>query len=287
MLGGYQILDLRKIALSYGGSAVNITDAAILNQLRNIREYIEKGHNYKKALNNALKPYLIRYRDQKVGETKEVSEYAAIESTGSALTYKIKAKHIEIEVVFEEKTDDDDNKYYDIKTAKYVYNQNEDIEGDLTVGGDIEVDESSEVKIFENIVDKDGHKRFIEGDITKSASASEHITFTYGKWSLSGSHLLIVICGTIDGDSEIPFTSPLCDIPLPSWILDKLVPLAGQILDYKQQNAYNSSEQLSTLTTRLYKVTDNLRVALSSITTTAELNFRIAFDLLIDNESQE
>lgn len=148
------------------------------------------------------------------------------------------------------------------------------------------VEAESNLKIIESIEDAQGHKRFIEGDITKATTASNAITFTYAKWSLSGSHLLIVICGTIAENSEVPFTSPLCDIKLPSWIYNKLHAVApgGQILDYKNQNAFNASEQLTSLTTRLLKVTDNLRVALSSVTTTAELGFRIAFDLLIDNE---
>ncbi len=263
MLGGYQILDLRKIALSYGGSAVNITDAVILNQLRNIREYIEKGHNYKKALNNALKPYLIRYRDQKVGETKEVSEYAAIESTGSALTYKIKAKHIEIEVVFEEKTDEDDNKYYDIKTAKYVYNLNE--------------------AIFENIVDSEGHKRFIEGDITFDEITG--LTQKYGKWSLSGTHLLIVVAGSIANATAL--NGKIATVELPEWIIDKLQVVYGNAVLRQTDNVWASDGSTNQSAISVLGKSSNVISINEYITANADREFRIQFDLLIDTESQE
>ena len=52
--------------------------------------------------------------------------------------------------------------------------------------------ELENVKVFENIVDKDGHKRFIEGDITFENITG--VSKVYGKWSLSGNHLMIVIC---------------------------------------------------------------------------------------------
>ena len=140
MLGGYQIIDLRKIGLELKGSQQTISDAGILNQLRGLRAYIEKSHAYDKALNNSMKPIMIRYRDQKNDEKREVSSFASINSTNQSLTFTIESKHLQIEVVFEEKTDDDGNKYYDIKTAKYLYSLDELIEGDLSIGGDLDVD---------------------------------------------------------------------------------------------------------------------------------------------------
>lgn len=136
MKGGYQILDLRNIGISYSSETKNITDPEILDQLRNLREYIEKGHNYSSALNNSLKCVMIRYRDAKVSEKWEECEFATINSSNASLTYEIKGKELRIEVVFEEKEDDDGNPYYDIKTAKYLYNQNVIIGGDLEVVGE-------------------------------------------------------------------------------------------------------------------------------------------------------
>lgn len=139
MLGGYQILDLRNVGLVMSGSTQSFSDQNILKQLRNLREHIEKGFDYAKPLNRALKPICIRYRDGKSGEENEISGYATIISSNSSLTYEIKAEKIRIEVVFEEKTDDDGNKYYDIKTAKYLYNNDVIVEGDLNVSGDLSI----------------------------------------------------------------------------------------------------------------------------------------------------
>ena len=140
MLGGYQIIDLRNIGLELKGTQQTISDVGILKQLHGLRDYIEKGHDYKKALNHSLKPVLIRYRDAKNNEKREVSSFASIVSENSALTIVIESKNLQIEVVFEEKTDDVGNKYYDIKTAKYLYSVNETIDGDLKVEGDLEVE---------------------------------------------------------------------------------------------------------------------------------------------------
>lgn len=139
MKGGYQIIDLRDISLELSGSAQTITNIGILNQLLLLREHIEKNHNFLKPLNNALKCVMIRYRDGKNGEKLETCQFASIICSNDSLTYEIKAKGLNIEVIFEEKTDEDGNKYYDIKTAKYLYNHNEIIEGDLTIGGDLSV----------------------------------------------------------------------------------------------------------------------------------------------------
>ncbi len=289
MIGGYQILDLRKIALSYGGSAVSITDAAILNQLRNIREYIEKGHNYKKALNNALKPYLIRYRDQKVGETKEVSEYAAIESTGSALTYKIKAKHIEIEVVFEEKTDEDDNKYYDIKTAKYVYNRNEIVEGDLSISGDASIvgNLSVEGKITggEIVEDMEGYSA-----IASETDTDFEVEPVYAGAVKNGNKLTLVYAVNV---TKLTSTNAkmLINFTLPSNIGAKIYPSFlgdNTLLDSRYMNAFSSRTNAVNVLLSFYKISNtNLRLWLENsanmvVNTKYYIRFETTF-LLSDN----
>lgn len=280
MLGGYQILDLRNIGLTLGNSQVSITDAEILNQLRNLRNYIEKGHDYKKALDNSPKPILIRYRDAKNNEKLEVSAFASVTSSNNSLTYDIRAKGLDIEVVFEEKTDDDGNKYYDIKTAKYLYSENESVEGDMSIGGDLEVE--GDAKLFENIVDKDGHKRFIEGDIT--IIDTEGLTQKYGKWSLCGSHLLIVLACEIANGTTI--SGKRCVIDVPNWVKDKIVPLFASLVIYKQEVAFanDSSSQNMTFYLQKSSVDGEISIHNASITASAIRNFRIAFDLLIDNE---
>lgn len=287
MLGGYQILDLRNIGLTLGSSQVSITDAEILNQLRNLRNYIEKGHDYGKALDNSPKPVLIRYRDAKNNEKLEVSAFASVTSSNNSLTYDIRAKGLEIEVVFEEKTDDDGNKYYDIKTAKYKYSENESVEGDLSVTGD--------AKIFENIVDKDGHKRFIDGDIDiQTSNLPEGMTVAYAKWTLSGTHLVCVIAGSVSANVETPiFPTRLAYINLPEWIMDKIYPISNNWLEsvniylYPVQSSAPSN-QVIRLSCFYNKTNNRLEIVFDSASITAlyDSGFRYCIDLVIDNEDQ-
>ena len=52
-----------------------------------------------------------------------------------------------------------------------------------------------------NLVDKDGHERFIEGDIPDPEITG--LTPIYYKWSLSGTHLMIVMAGTIENGTNL------------------------------------------------------------------------------------
>lgn len=153
MLGGYQIFNLTNIDLTVGTSQVSITDKEVLDQLRNIRDYIEEDYNFAKPLNRKLKPVLLRLRDKKNGEKQEISIWANMSIITNNKTFKIEAlvdsvsmKAIQIEVVFQQLTDDDGNKYWDIKTAKYLLTDNVAIKGDLTVTGAINGEENPSVK---------------------------------------------------------------------------------------------------------------------------------------------
>ena len=142
MLGGYQILDLRGIDLTIGTSASNITDAKVLSQLRELRNHIQKDYNFAKPLNNQLKPVLIRYRDKKNGEKHEVAIYGNLEVLTNYYTFLINAighgEKLSVEVVFEEKTDEYGNKYWDIKTAKVLLESAKNVLSNLLADGDIE-----------------------------------------------------------------------------------------------------------------------------------------------------
>lgn len=310
MLGGYQILDLRNIGLTLGASQVSITDAEILSQLRNLRNYIEKGHDYGKALNNSPKPVLIRYRDAKNNEKLEVSAFASVTSSNNSLTYDIRAKGLQIEVVFEEKTDDDGNKYYDIKTAKYHYSENESVEGDMSIGGDLEVEGDADItgdaevggdlsvtddaqiggdlevtgdaKLFENIVDKDGHKRFVDGDITMATGTVP--TKVYGKWSLSGTHLMFVLCISANNGDVIAPGTLTERITIPEWVEDKLVPIYGDNISRMTLNLYADDTSSQAVYVYLQKKTAGIFMYMSALTLDKNRVGRIEFDLLIDNE---
>lgn len=137
------------------------------------------------------------------------------------------------------------------------------------------------VKIFENIVDKDGHPRFIEGDLTIIETLG--VVQTYGKWALSGSHLLIVLC--IDVANGTTLSSKLCNINVPSWILDKIVPIASTLVDFNGgYRAWNDDASGSQGVDLLLRKIDNVLSLQVNMTATADRHLRIAFDLLIDNE---
>ncbi|MBO7716222.1 MAG: hypothetical protein J6S85_21840 [Methanobrevibacter sp.] len=274
MLGGYQILDLRNIGLTLSASAKTITDADILDQLRNLREYIEKGHDYSKPLNNSPKCVLIRYRDAKNGEKCEVCVYASITSSNNSLTYEIKAKDIIIEVVFEEKTNDDGVKYYDIKTAKYVYSHDENIEGDLsvdgdlTVTGDIEGNKITGNEIIENMV---GYS------ITKNPNADVYgLEYIYAGVCKNGNKITFVLFGTVTKQvSDTAFN--MCKWTIPSTIGAKLFPyVVGGETNYLDKRIIQFSPNDDA-----YVYTNCLVDMQKENNTTIEMNLRVFDDLSV------
>lgn len=267
MLGGYQILDLRNIDLSRATTEATITDVEVLKQLSQIADHIQKTYDFSKPLHNQLKPLLIRYRDKKVGEKHEVALYGNIEVINTYYKFRIIANNegeqLVVNVEFEEKTDEYENKYWDIKTAKILL--------------------TSEVAIFENITDKDGHKRFIEGDIT--LDTVEGVTQTFGKWSLSGSHLLIVIAGNVANGTTLISEKWVTITSLPSWIVDKIKILLGNYVDVKySQPLWDSGLGVQSMGVYLRKIDNKLEIHHGAITLNADRTFRFNFDLLIDNE---
>lgn len=147
------------------------------------------------------------------------------------------------------------------------------------------VENKEDLKVFEHIVDKDGHKRFVEGDITIETIAG--VTQTYGKWSLSGSHLMIVLALDVANGTEIASGSILAKIKnIPAWIMSKIVVLfSTYALDRKSFAFYGSDYTSQSVFINLLKVADDeLDIQSSNLTLTAVRKVRIQFDLLIDNE---
>ena len=143
------------------------------------------------------------------------------------------------------------------------------------------------IKVFEDIKDKDGHPRFIEGDIELLDDVPSGVTKKYGKWSLSGSHLLIVLSIDIASTTEIVSSVRLCTINLPKWIYDKLDPLFSSFLVNANFYAYasNGSNQSFSTSLRKYDLPAGIQILLdNNVTLTADRNLRMNYDLLIDNE---
>ena len=148
------------------------------------------------------------------------------------------------------------------------------------------VEQAAEVnglKAFENIVDKDGHKRFIEGDITIETITG--ITKQYGKWSLCGTHLLIVLAVEIENGTALSGTL-LAKVNLPTWIMDKIYPIisGSNIINATNYKAFASDYTSQEMSVNLTKHVDNYLQIVGSLTLTKTRTCRIGIDLLIDND---
>ena len=140
------------------------------------------------------------------------------------------------------------------------------------------------LKVFENIVDKDGHPRFIDGDITMETI--EGVTQNYGKWSLSGSHLMIVVAASVVNGTALTSGDWVKDIDLPQWIKDKIVPLYSttNVAFYTASaRAANMSSQNFTFV--LQKSSGKISLyCVTNETLTADRGLRVQIDLIIDND---
>jgi hypothetical protein len=151
--------------------------------------------------------------------------------------------------------------------------------GDVNIAG---VFTASHAKVFEQIEDANGNNRFVEGDITIGTFTG--VTQTYGKWSLCGTHLLIVIGLSIEAGSNIT-GGDLCYITIPSWIGAKIYPLfAGNVVTRDIAKMWADDYTTQDLTAQFIKIS-NATFKVQTSTTTADKNrfVRINFDLLIDN----
>ena len=137
-------------------------------------------------------------------------------------------------------------------------------------------------KDISNLVDSKGNPRFIEGEGTPLSQ--EGFTSTYCKWSLSGTHLMLVLAGSVASGTTISTLSIMASYNLPAWILNKIVPVAGSIVEYKNIVAYASDYSTQTVNSFFRKSTDVAIAINGSFTLTANRNFRIQYDLLIDSE---
>ena len=147
------------------------------------------------------------------------------------------------------------------------------------------IESTTSLKVFENIVDKDGHKRFIEGDLEEITH--EGVTFNYGKWSLSGSHLMVVIACSLADGTAITSSYGICKITLPKWVYDKIYPVfAGNLIDIRTINAFANDWSTQGVQIKCSKVTDSTKLyfEFGSVTLTKDRGFRYQIDLLIDNE---
>lgn len=167
--------------------------------------------------------------------------------------------------------------------ATYTDGSTQDIgsilQGNVNISGTLT---ATHAKIFEQIEDANDNNRFVEGDITIGTFTG--VTQTYGKWSLCGTHLLIVVGLSLETGSNIT-DGDLCYVTIPSWIGAKIYPLfAGTVVTRAIAKMWADDYTTQDLTTQLIKVT-NATFKIQTSTTTADKDrfVRVSFDLLIDN----
>lgn len=138
-------------------------------------------------------------------------------------------------------------------------------------------------KDITTLVDSAGNPRFIEGE--GSPLEQEGVTNTYCKWSLSGTHLMLVYAGTLEDTITISSNAILASFTLPSWILNKIYPVWDQYLDFRQASAYASGGTSQYISMLIGKTSSGIQLVKNgNLTLTAKRSFRIQFDLLIDAE---
>jgi len=139
---------------------------------------------------------------------------------------------------------------------------------------------------LENIKDVSGYNRFIEGELTPLEISG--ITYTYAKWNLSGSHLMIVVAGTVDSNTIIPDNQAFVNFSIPNWMWRKIVPYNSyNAVSHVPFKVYTSSADSSEIfNVTLYRFSNNT-IGLNNVsgqrTVVTGGAFRIQFDLLIDN----
>ena len=173
----------------------------------------------------------------------------------------------------------------EVQKGNLLISGNVEFENDVKIGGDLDI--TGDAKLFENIVDKDGHSRFIEGDLV--IEEIEGLNIVYAKWSLSGSHLLFVVAGSVDANTTLTGLALAKTNNLPQWIKDKIHPVTGASygpIEYKNFSFYTSGYSGVSVNINFSKTSqEELSVTVAqNFAPTDERYFRIAFDLLIDNE---
>lgn len=138
---------------------------------------------------------------------------------------------------------------------------------------------------LEGLQDANGNNRFVGGNITSGVITN--VDFSYCKWSLSGTHLMLVICAYNNTEQSIASDTIFGSVALPNYILNKIVGLVGatHIVSKSTAITFNDSNYQSG-SFNIYLVKDSTGVTVKKwgAETIAKCNIRIQFDLIIDND---
>jgi len=138
---------------------------------------------------------------------------------------------------------------------------------------------------IEALVDDSGNPRFIEGDGVPLFEIPQGVKISYAKWSLSGTHLMIVLAGEIANGTVLASQSIRYKYEMPAYILDKIIPtISSNSIELKDIMLWGASFTNQALTFRAYKESEYVAITCGGLTLTADRTFRVQFDLLIDTE---
>lgn len=157
----------------------------------------------------------------------------------------------------------------------------------ITIANDNTITNVGEIStIMENIVDSQGNKRFVNGDINIQTISG--VEKTYGKWSLSGSHLMLVLAIDIT-NITINANDEFAIIELPNYIIDKIYSVYSVYIMTNEYKLIGHGTTDTTLDVRLTKENNKIVIKSAETKSLASYTFsvRIQFDLLIDADYSE
>ena len=140
-----------------------------------------------------------------------------------------------------------------------------------------------QLRDISTLVDKDGNPRFIEGNGVGLSQTG--VTITQCKWSLSGTHLMLCVAGTIANGTELLNNSNLATFDVPSYIWNKISPVWLQNIEARTVDMYAQDWTKQQAFIKFMKGTSKLTITCgATMSFTADRNFKIQFDLLIDTD---
>lgn len=211
--------------------------------------------------------------------------YAIIKHDDSDIFAKVKkAYESEKPILFY----DDDKTCYFIDTTKKVGDDYVLTKGGKTItitdANTVSSTGSADAPTMENIKDLNGNLRFIDFELTNNTYTG--VEFTYSKASLSGTHLMIVLAGSLDVGVSFANLDILSYVTLPDFINSKIYQVFSDVIYLNDAKAYDDAWYSIDLKVALSKTADGICIKnIGAVTNTDTLKkFRIQFDLLIDAE---
>ena len=137
---------------------------------------------------------------------------------------------------------------------------------------------------LDDIVDKNGNKRFVEGNGTPFESDAD-FNSKYCKWSLSGTHLMCVLSGTLSANTILG-AKTLASFTVPDYIGSKIITTWANRITMLEPYIKDSEGAGGTIVVLVNYSSNNITFQLVAQVPAInrERYFRIQFDMLIDSD---